>query len=376
METNPWAPTTNIKSIPQPLQALQKGNIFMPKKDRSRAEILENLKHFGNAKVKKLGLYGDECLYIEGSEILDSVNCLQVTGFGNARLKFSDWAGALELYGSLEAEINNVDTVDIDTTEGYPVTCTDCRSVRVIGRATATIKACKAVVLFDSSSAELMACNWAEAYDSAKSRALEDSCVVLFNRADGDFFDNSVGVLFDSSRATVYKDAKVNAVSDLSSVLYEAGATVFGDGKAKCFGSDEDNGSLFTATRAFLNSVTRPLDAFETEYLVYKTTGVDGLTGRLYGEPTEWVVGGTVSISKEKRTDLNHGLFFTPTLGHAVSRGREYSHPFRVFKVRIRLADVKVTNMYMLQAREEIEVWEGEVLDEIKNPVEELFRMR
>ena len=348
----------------------------MPKKDRSRDETLENLKHFGNAKVKKLGLYGDECLYIDGSEIPDSVNCLQVTGFGNAGLKISGWGGALELYGSLEAEIDKVNKVDINTTEGYSVICTDCRSVRVIGRATASLVACKAVVLFDSSSAELKACGWAEAYDSAKPQALKDTRVVLFNRADGDFFDNSIGVLFDSSQATVYKDAMVNAVSDLSSVLYEAGATVFGGGKAKCFGCDEDKGSLFTATRAFLNSVAVPLDAFETEYLVYKTTGADGITGRLYGEPTEWVVGGTVSIPEEKRTTQNRGLFFTPTLGHAISRGQEYSHPFRVFRVRISLADVKVTNMDMLQGREEIEVWEGDVLDEIKNPVEELFRVR
>lgn len=348
----------------------------MSKKDRSRAEILENLKHSGNAKVKKLGLYGDECLCIDGSEIPDSVTCLQVTGFGNAGLKISGWDGALELYGSLEAEINEVDKVDIDTTEGYSVICTGCRSVRVIGHATVTIMACKAVVLFDSSSADLMSCDWAEAYDSAKPRALKGSRVVLFNRADGDFFDNSIGVLFDSSRATVYKDAMVNAVSDLSSVLYEAGATVFGDGKAKCFGSDEDKESLFTATRAFLNSVAMPLDAFETEYMVYKTTGVDGFTGRLYGEPTEWVVGKTVSVPEEKRTVQNRGLFFTPTLGHAVSRGQEYSRPFRVFRVRIRLADVKVTNMNMLQGREEIEAWEGEVLDEIKNPIEGLFHMR
>lgn len=348
----------------------------MSKKDRSRAEILENLKHFGNAKVKKLGLYGDECLCIDGSEIPDSVNCLQVTGFGNAGLKISGWAGKLELYGSLEAEINEVDTVDIDTIKGYPVTCTDCRSVRVLGCATTTIIACEAVDLFDSSSAELRTCKWVEAYDSARPLALEDTRVVLFNRADGDFFNNSIGVLFDSSRATVYNDATVNAASDLSSVLYEAGATVFGDGKAKCFGNDEDKGSLFTATRAFLNSVAMPLDAFETEYLVYKTTGVNGLTGCLYGEPTEWVVGKTVSVPEEKRTALNRGLFFTPTLGHAVSRGQEYSHPFRVFRVRIRLADVKVTSMNMLQGREEIEAWEGEVLDEIKNPVEELFRVR
>lgn len=348
----------------------------MSKKDRSRAEILENLKHFGNAKVKKLGLYEDECLCIDGSEIPESVNCLQVTGFGNAGLKISGWAGKLELYGNLEAEINGADTVDINTTEGYSVICTDCRSVRVIGHATATIQTCDAVDLFNSSSADLTACDWAEAYDSAKLRALKDTRVILFNQADGDFFDNSIGVLFDSSRAIAYKGATVNATSDLSSVLYEAGATVFGDGKAKCFGNDEDMRSLFTATRAFLNSVALPLDAFETEYLVYKTTGTDGITGRFYGEPTEWVVGKTVSIPEEKRTVQGRGLFFTPTLGHAISRGKEYSRPFRVFRVRIRLADVKFTNMNMLQDRTEIEAWEGEVLDEIKNPVEELFRVR
>lgn len=348
----------------------------MAKKDRSRAEILENLKHFGNANEKKLGLYGDEYISIEGSELPESVNYLQVEGFGNARFKISGWGGTLELHGNLEADIDAVGWVSIATTEGYPVACSNCRSVRVLRNATANLMSCKNVVLFDSSSAELKACKWVEAYDSAKPQALKDSRVVLFNRADGDFFDNSIGVLFDSSRATAYKDATVNAVSDLSSVLYEAGATVFGDGKAKCFGSDDDKGSLFVATRAFLNSVAMPLDAFETEYLVYKTTDADGITGRLYGEPTEWAVGAIVSIPEDKRTTWDHGLFFTPTLGHAISRGQEYSRLFRVFKVRIKLADVKVTNMYMLQSREEIEVWEGEVLDEIKNPVEELFRVR
>ena len=348
----------------------------MSEKPRSRAEILENLKHFGNANEKKLGLYGDEYLYIDGSDLPTDLNYLQVESFGNARLKISGWDGTLELYGNLEAEIDKVDSVGINTTEGYPVTCSYCRNVHVIGCATATITSCNGVILFDSSSAELKACKWVEAYDSAKPSALKDSRVILFNRADGDFYDNSIGVLFDSSRATAYKEATINAVSDLSSVLYEAGATIFGDGKAKCFGSDDDRDSKFVATRAFLNTVATPLDAFETEYLVYKTTGADGITGRLYGEPTEWAVGATVSIPEERRTTLYRGLFFTPTLGHAISRGQEYSHPFRVFKVRIKLADVKVTNMNMLHSREEIEAWEGEILDEIKNPVDELFRVR
>lgn len=347
----------------------------MSEKPRSKAEILENLKHFGNANEKKLGLYRDECIELEGSDLPDSLHHLQVKGFGPAKLKISGWAGTLELYGNLEAEINNVDQVDIDTAEYCPVVCSNCRNVRVFGHATANIMACKGVVLLESSSAKLKGCNWVEAYDSAKPWVLRDTRVVLFNRADGDFYDNSIGVLFDSSRATAYKDATINVVSDLSSVLYEAGATVFGNGQTICFGGD-DKESKFVATRAFLNTVAAPLDAFETEYLVYKTTGADGITGRLYGEPTEWAVGATVSIPEEKRTTLYRGLFFTPTLGHAISRGQEYSRPFRVFKVRIKLADVKVTNMNMLQSREEIEAWEGEVLDEIKNPVEELFRVR
>lgn len=35
----------------------------------------------------------------------------------------------------------------------------------------------------------------------------------------------------------------------------------------------------------FLNRLALPLNSFETEYLVYKTTSVDGLTGQSYGEP-------------------------------------------------------------------------------------------
>lgn len=345
----------------------------MAKRDRSQAEILENLKHFGNANEKKLGLYGDECISIEGSDLPDSVNHLRVEGFGNAKIKISGWDGALELSGDLEADIDAVDLVSISTTEGYQVTCSNCRDVHIFESATTTIMSCKGVALFDYSSAELRACQSVEAYDSSKPQALKGSRVVLFNRADGDLFDKSIGVLFDSSRVTAYKGTTVNAVSDMSSVQYESGATVFGAGKAKCFGSDEDKKSLFVATRAFLNSVATPLDAFETEYLVYKTTGADGISGCLYGEPTEWAVGKTVLIPAEKRTTLNRGLFFTPTLGHAISRGQEYERPFRVFRVRIKLADVKVTNMYMLQSREEIEAWEGEVIDEVKNPVEVLF---
>lgn len=102
----------------------------------------------------------------------------------------------------------------------------------------------------------------------------------------------------------------------------------------------------------FLNRLARPLNSFETEYLVYKTTSADGITGQLYGEPTKWEVGKTVSIPEEKRTTLNRGLFFTPTLAHAISRGQEYEP---LFRVRIRIEDVKLINIFGPMYRKEIE---------------------
>ena len=196
---------------------------------------------------------------------------------------------------------------------------------------------------------------------------------MLFDRATGSFYGNSSGILLDTSWAIAYKDSRVNAVSDMSVVQHESGAIVHGDGKIQCFGSNEDKGGLFIATREFLNRLATPLNSFETEYLVYKTTSADGLTGQLYDEPTKWEVGKTVSIPEEKRTALNRGLFFTPTLAHAISRGQEYERPFRVFRVRIRIEDVKLTNIFGPMYRKEIEAWEGEVIDEVKNPVNALF---
>lgn len=342
-------------------------------KTRSRAEILENLKHFGNAKDKKLGLYGDEYLCIEGSEIPESVNYLQVRGFGNAKLKIMGWGGELELLGALEAEVFNVDNVDMDMAQGTINSCEGCKRVRVWGRSSARLVGCKNVELYESSSTELWFCTEVEAYNSARFQACKDSYAILFDRADGEFYGNSSGVLLDTSRAIVYKDSRVNAVSDLSVVQYELGAVVHGNGMIQCFGSNEDKGSLFTATRGFLNRLAIPLNSFETEYLVYKTTSVDGTTGQLYDEPTKWEVGRTASIPEEKRTTLNRGLFFTPTLAHAISRGQEYEQPFRVFRVRIRIEDVKLTNIFGPMYRNEIEAWEGEVIDEVKNPVEVLF---
>lgn len=340
---------------------------------RSSDEILENLKHFGNANEKKLGLYGDEYIRLDGSEIPESVHYLQVKGFGNARLEILDWGGELELLGELEARIVNVDMVEINTERGAISTCEDCKRVCAWGRSTTHLIACPDVELYESSSAELWYCSGVEAYDSASFRARKDSRVLLFDRADGKFYSNSSGVLLDASRAIAYKDSRVNAVSDLSVVQHESGAIVHGDGKIQCFGSNEDKGSLFVATREFLNRLALPLNSFETEYLVYKTTDMDGLTGQLYGEPTKWEVGRTVSAPDEERTTLNRGLFFTPTLAHAISRGQEYERPFRVFRVRIRIEDVKLTNIFGLMYRKEIEAWEGEVIDEVKNPVEVLF---
>lgn len=342
-------------------------------KTRSRDEILENLKQFGNVNERKLGLYGDEYLCIEGSEIPESVNYLQVRGFGNAKLKIMGWGGELELLGVLEAEAFNVDNVEINTVQGAINSCEGCKRVRIWGRSSARLVGCKAVELYEYSTAELWYCMGVEAYESANFQACKESRVILFDRADGEFYGDSSGVLLDTSRAIVYKDSQVNAVSDLSVVQHESGAVVHGAGRIQCFGSNEDKGGLFTATRGFLNRLAIPLNSFETEYLVYKTTSVDGLTGQPYDELTKWGVGKTVSIPEERRTPLNRGLFFTPTLGHAISRGQEYEQPFRVFRVKIRIEDVKPTNIFGPMYRNEIEAWEGEVIDEVKNPVEALF---
>lgn len=340
---------------------------------RSRDEILENLKHFGNANEKKLGLYEGEYLSIEGSEIPDSIEHIKVEGFGNAELKISSWEGSLELIGDLYTKLEDVSDVEIDTTRGCIFDCIACERVRVIGRSTGRLVKCRNVDLYDFTNTELWFCGRVEAYDYACFQACKDSRVMLFDRADGAFYNNSTGVLLDTSRAIAYKGSRVNAVSDMSVVQHESGAIVHGDGKIQCFGSNKDKGSLFVATREFLNRLVLPLNSFETEYIVYKTTDVGGLTGQLYGEPTKWEVGKTVSIPDEKRTTLNRGLFFTPTLAHAISRGQEYKWPFRVFRVKIRIEDVKLTNIFGPMYRKEIEAWEGEVIDEVKNPVEVLF---
>ena len=342
---------------------------------RSRDEILENLKHFGNAKDKKLGLYRDEYIRLNGSEIPDSIEHLEVEGFGNARLEILGWGGELELLGELEARIINVDRVEINTAQGAISTCEDCKRVRVWGRSTTHLIGCKGVELYESSFAEMWYCSGVEAYDSASFQACKDTRVMLFDRADGEFYGNSSGILLDTSRAIAYKGSRVNAVSDMSVIQHESGAVVHGDGKIQCFGSNEDKESLFIATREFLNRLALPLNSFETEYLVYKTTDMDGLTGQLYGEPTKWEVGKTVSVPEEKRTTLNRGLFFTPTLAHAISRGQEYKCPIRVFRVKLRIDDVKVTNIFGPMYRNEIEAWAGEVIDEVKNPLEVLFDM-
>lgn len=347
----------------------------MPWGKRSRDEILENLKHFGNANEKKLGLYEGEYLCIDGSEIPDPIERIKVEGFGNAELKISDWDGSLDLIGDLYVKLEDVSDVEINTTQGCIFDCTDCERVRVIGQSTGRLVMCRNVDLYDLTNTELWFCGQVEAYDSARFQASKDSRVMLFDRADGGFYGNSSGVLLDTSRAIAYKDSRVNAFSDMSVVQHESGAIVHGNGKIQCFGSNEDKGDLFAATRGFLNRLALPLNSFETEYLVYKTTDAEGVTGQLYGEPTKWEVGRTVSIPEEKRTTLNRGLFLTPTLAHAISRGQEYERPFRVFRVRIRIENVKLTNIFGPMYRKEIEAWEGEVIDEVKNPVEVLFDM-
>jgi hypothetical protein len=241
---------------------LQKGNNFRSWGKRSRDEILENLKHFGNANEKKLGLYGDEYIRLDGSEIPESVHYLPVKGFGNAKLEILGWGGELELLGELDARIVNVDRVEITTERGTISTCEGCKRVRVWGRSTTQLIRCKGVELYESSSAELWYCSGVEAYDSASFQACKDSRVVLFDRADGEFYGNSSGVLLDTSRAIVYKDSRVNAISDMSVVQHESGAIVHGAGKIQCFGSNEDKRDLFSATRGVSESPGSPVEFF------------------------------------------------------------------------------------------------------------------
>ena len=43
--------------------------------------------------------------------------------------------------------------------------------------------------------------------------------------------------------------------------------------------------------------------------------------------------------------------------------------------MKLRIDDVKVTNIFGPMYRNEIEAWAGEVIDEVKNPLEVLFDM-
>ena len=102
---------------------------------------------------------------------------------------------------------------------------------------------------------------------------------------------------------------------------------------------------------------------------------MDGLTGQLYGEPTKWEVGKIVSIPEEKRMKLNRGLFFTPTLTHAISRGAGV----RAAIPRVPSEDQDRERQAYEHLRSYVPQGDrglgGEVIDEVKNPVEVLFDM-
>ena len=80
-----------------------------------------------------------------------------------------------------------------------------------------------------------------------------------------------------------------------------------------------------------------------------------------------------VMIPETNRNPKNPWLFFSPTLGHAVKRGEDYSDDFRVFLVRIHINDVKKKSIVRLTDMSEIEAWKGEVLMEVKHPTDQLF---
>lgn len=347
----------------------------MPEKDRSRAEILENLKHFGNEKVKKLGVGPGDYLIIDGSDVPDHVEEIILDGSGNAKVEISGWNGQLCIIGDLSAEVENVSDVYIKG-KGCSITRIEgCEHVAAVSNTWAEIWNCDDVELFDSANAEVWYCDKVHAYGRSDVRLAKYSNVALFDRATGVFHQASVGVLMDSSYAIAYSTARIKSLSELATVIHESTVEVTGDGRFRCVGIENDDAALFHATREALIRDATPADLFQDEFLVYKTTDADGNSGALYDKSTHWEPGTTVMIPEIERMPKRPWLFFSPTLGHAVKRGADYSGDFRVFLVRIRIKDVKMKTIFHLANRAEIEAWRGEVLTEVKNPVNQLFHV-
>lgn len=347
----------------------------MPTRKSDWAENPKKLKHFGNAKIKKLGVGPGDYLIIDGADVPDHVEEIILNGSGNAKVEISGWSGQLCLIGDFTAEVENVSDVYVKG-KGYSITRIEgCEHVSVVSNTWVELWNCDDVELFDSANAEVWYCDKVHAYDRSDVRLAKHSNVALFDRATGVFHQASVGVLMDSSYAVAYSTARIKSLSELATVIHESTVEVAGDGRFRCVGTENDDASLFHATRkAFIRDAT-PADLFQNEFLVYKTTDADGNSGMPYDKSTHWEPGTTVMIPEIERMPKQPGLFFSPTLGHAVRRGTDYSDDFRVFLVRIRIENVKMKTISHLANCTGIEAWRGEVLTEVKNPINQLFRV-
>lgn len=333
----------------------------------------KKLKHFGNAKVKKLGVGPGDYLIIDGSDVPDHVEEIILNGSGNAKVEISGWDGQLCIIGDLTAKVENVSDVYING-KGYSITRIEgCGHVSAVSSTWVELWNCDDIELFDSANAEVWHCRKVHAYDRSDVRLAKYSNVALFDRATGMLQQASVGVLMDSSYAIACANARIKSLSELATVMHESRVEVMGRGRFRCIGTENDDASIFHATREALIKDATPVDMFQDEFLVYKTTDADGNSGTLYGKSTHWEPGTTVTIPEIERIPKHPWLFFSPTLGHAVKRGADYSDDFRVFLVRICIEDVKTKTIFHLANRADIEAWKGEVLTEVKNPTDQLF---
>lgn len=345
----------------------------MSSRKNDLAEIPEKLKHFGNAKIKKLGVGPGEYISIDGSDIPDHVEEIILDGSGGARADISGWDGQLCILGELYVNVEGVSDVYLNINSYTFARVESCAQVKAVSNTMVEVWHCGNVELFDSTLAEVWCCDEVLAYNRSNVREAKHSNVALFDRATGKFYQGSVGVLMDSSYATAYSDAHIKSLSELASVVHEGTVKVSGEGRFRCIGIKDDEASVFHATREALIRNATPADLFQEEFLVYKTVDADGNSGGLYDKETHWEPGTTVMISESNRDPKNPWLFFSPTLGHAVKRGEDYSDDFRVLLVRIHINDVKRRTNFHLTDMSEIEAWKGEVLTEVKHPTDQLF---
>jgi hypothetical protein len=345
----------------------------MSSRGNNSAEIPEKLKHFGNAEVEKLVVGPGDYISIDGSDIPDHVEEIIIDSSGSARVDISGWDGQLCIFGELNVNIEGVSDVYLNINSYSLARVENCARVKAVSNTMVEAWHCGNVELFDSALAEVWGCDEVLAYNRSNVREAKHSNVALFDRATGKFYQGSVGVLMDSSYATAYSDAQIKSLSELASVVHEGTVKVSGEGRFRCIGAEDDEASVFHATREALIRNATPADLLQDEFLVYKTTDADGNSGRLYDKSIHWEPGTTVTIPEMTQDPKNPWLFFSPTLGHAVKRGEDYSDDFRVFLVRIHINDVKRRTNSCLTDMSEIEAWKGEVLTEVKHPTDQLF---